>query len=147
MSQAETRVLACVDPSHFANFVVDYGAWAASRLSARLDLLHVIDRHLEIARRADHSGAIGIDAKEHLLSDLSERDEAAVRRLVENHAARTDSERAADLLADWPAAVSEFAVVMPDAYRDAIDERPEADARRSLPASAREDPSLAGSAD
>ena len=79
--------------------------------------------------------------------DLSERDEAAVRRLVENHAARTDSERAADLLADWPAAVSEFAVVMPDAYRDAIDERPEADARRSLPASAREDPSLAGSAD
>ncbi|SEW05084.1 glutamate synthase large subunit [Halobacterium jilantaiense] len=79
--------------------------------------------------------------------DLSDRDEAAVRRLVENHAARTDSERAADLLADWPAAVSEFAVVMPDAYRDAIDERPEADARRSLPASVCEDPSVAGSAD
>jgi len=79
--------------------------------------------------------------------DLSERDEAAVRRLVENHAARTDSERAADLLADWPAAVSEFAVVMPDAYRDAIDERPEADARRSLPASVCEDYSVAGSAD
>jgi len=79
--------------------------------------------------------------------DLSERDEAAVRRLVENHVARTDSERAADLLADWPAAVSEFAVVMPDAYRDAIDERPEADARRSLPASVSEKSSIAGSAD
>jgi glutamate synthase (NADPH/NADH) large chain len=80
--------------------------------------------------------------------DLSERDEAAVRRLVANHAVRTGSDRAADLLADWPTAVSEFAVVMPDAYRDAIDERPEADARRSLPASVREeDPSVVGSAD
>ncbi|MFB6269135.1 MAG: glutamate synthase large subunit [Halobacterium sp.] len=78
--------------------------------------------------------------------DLSERDEDAVRRLVENHAARTDSERAAELLADWEQTVSEFAVVMPDAYRAAIDERPEADARRSLPASARTE-SLAGSAD
>jgi glutamate synthase domain-containing protein 3 len=79
--------------------------------------------------------------------ELSERDEAAVRRLVANHAARTDSQRAADLLADWPAAVSEFAVVMPEAYRDAIDERPEADARRSLPTSVRDDPSVPGSAD
>ncbi|MDH5021553.1 glutamate synthase large subunit [Halobacterium rubrum] len=79
--------------------------------------------------------------------ELSERDEAALRRLVENHAARTDSRRAADLLADWPAAVSEFAVVMPDAYREAIDERPEADARRSLPASVRDDRSVPGSAD
>ena len=79
--------------------------------------------------------------------DLCERDEAALRRLVENHAARTDSRRAADLLADWPAAVSAFAVVMPDAYRAVIDERPEADARRSLPASARDDPSVPGSAD
>ncbi len=78
--------------------------------------------------------------------DLSERDESAIRRLVENHAARTDSDRAADLLGSWEDAVSEFAVVMPDAYRDAIDERPEADARRSLPASAIEG-SLAGSAD
>jgi len=78
--------------------------------------------------------------------DLSDRDESAIRRLVENHAARTDSERAAEMLEDWEDAVSEFAVVMPDAYRDAIDERPEADARRSLPASASEG-SLAGSAD
>jgi glutamate synthase domain-containing protein 3 len=79
--------------------------------------------------------------------DLSERDEVAVRRLVANHAARTDSRRARDLLADWPAAASEFAVVMPEAYRDAIDERPEADARRSLPASVRDEPSVPGSAD
>ncbi|MFC3478507.1 glutamate synthase large subunit [Halobacterium litoreum] len=79
--------------------------------------------------------------------DLSARDESAVRRLVENHAARTDSDRAAELLADWEAAVSEFAVVMPEAYRDAIDERPEADARRSLPESAAEESPVVGSAD
>ncbi|CQH49863.1 glutamate synthase large subunit [Halobacterium hubeiense] len=78
--------------------------------------------------------------------DLSERDESAIRRLVENHAARTDSDRAAELLGNWEEAVSEFAVVMPDAYQEAIDERPEADARRSLPASA-SDGSVAGSAD
>ncbi|WP_233745697.1 GltB/FmdC/FwdC-like GXGXG domain-containing protein [Halobacterium bonnevillei] len=78
--------------------------------------------------------------------DLSERDEDAVRRLVENHAARTDSDRAHELLADWDAAISEFAVVMPDAYRAAIDERPEADARRSLPSRVRTT-GVAGSAD
>ncbi|WP_336034567.1 glutamate synthase large subunit [Halobacterium yunchengense] len=79
--------------------------------------------------------------------DLSERDEAAIRRLVENHAARTGSDRAAAMLEDWDAAVSAFAVVMPDAYRAAIDERPEADARRSLPERVRRAESAAGSAD
>jgi glutamate synthase domain-containing protein 2/glutamate synthase domain-containing protein 1/glutamate synthase domain-containing protein 3 len=78
--------------------------------------------------------------------DLSERDEDAVRRLVENHAARTDSDSAQELLADWDAAISEFAVVMPDAYRAAIDERPDADARRSLPSRVRTT-GIAGSAD
>jgi glutamate synthase domain-containing protein 3 len=79
--------------------------------------------------------------------DLSDRDEAALRRLVVNHAARTDSDRAAALLDDWDAAVEDFAVVMPEAYRAAIDDRPEADARRSLPANAAEDCPLAGRAD
>ncbi|AHG03224.1 glutamate synthase [Halobacterium sp. DL1] len=79
--------------------------------------------------------------------DLSEPDEAAVRRLVENHVARTASDRAAALLDDWDAAIEEFAAVMPEAYRDAIADRPEADARRSLPERAGCGRSLAGSAD
>lgn len=72
----EKKVLACVDQSHFADHVTDYAAWAARRMQAPLELLHVIDRHPEIATTADHSGAIGLDAQTQLLQDLSERDES-----------------------------------------------------------------------
>ncbi|MDZ7701963.1 MAG: glutamate synthase large subunit [Halobacteriales archaeon] len=67
---------------------------------------------------------------------LEDRDEAALRRLVENHAAYTGSDRAAELLDDWSAAREQFVKVLPEAYARAIGERPEADARLRLPASA-----------
>ena len=70
----ENKVLACVDQSHFADYVADYAAWAARRMHAPLELLHVIDRHPEVAMAADHSGAIGFDAQEQLLSELSDED-------------------------------------------------------------------------
>ena len=72
----ENTVLACVDQSHFAAYVADYAAWAALRMSAPLEFLHVIDRHPEIATGNDHSGAIGFDAKEVLLDELSHEDES-----------------------------------------------------------------------
>lgn len=72
----ENRVLACVDQSHFADYVADYAAWAACRMAAPLEFLHVIDRHPEIATGHDHSGAIGIDAQEVLLNELSNEDES-----------------------------------------------------------------------
>mgnify|MGYP006195955945 CR=1 FL=1 len=40
----DNKVLACVDQSAFADHVTDYAAWAAQRLGAPLELLHVIDR-------------------------------------------------------------------------------------------------------
>lgn len=43
----ENKVLACVDQSHFAEYVADYAAWAARRMDAPLEFLHVIDRHPE----------------------------------------------------------------------------------------------------
>jgi nucleotide-binding universal stress UspA family protein len=70
------KVLACVDQSHYANHITDYAAWAATRLSAPLELLHVIDRHPEIATTRDHSGAIGINAERELLTALSQEDES-----------------------------------------------------------------------
>jgi len=73
------KVLACVDQSRYADYVTDYAAWATRRLGAPLELLHVIDRHPEIALGNDHSGAIGIDARERLLAELSEEDEARSR--------------------------------------------------------------------
>lgn len=72
----ENTVLACVDQSHFADYVADYAAWAACRMAAPLEFLHVIDRHPEIATGDDHSGAIGFDAQEILLHQLSNEDES-----------------------------------------------------------------------
>jgi nucleotide-binding universal stress UspA family protein len=77
--KTEQRVIACVDQSPFADAVTDHAAWAAQRLGAPLELLHVIDRHPETAQSKDHSGAIGPDAQEALLSQLSKADEALVR--------------------------------------------------------------------
>jgi glutamate synthase (NADPH/NADH) large chain len=68
-----------------------------------------------------------------LTGELEASDEQAIRRLVENHAAHTGSDRARELLDAWELVVDQFVKVMPDAYREAIEERPEADARRSLP--------------
>ncbi|MEN8718648.1 MAG: universal stress protein [Oceanococcaceae bacterium] len=73
------KVLACVDQSHFADDVADYAAWAAGRLDAPLEFLHVIDRQAEIPAASDHSGAIGFDAQEVLLEELSSQDEARSR--------------------------------------------------------------------
>ncbi|WP_018413465.1 universal stress protein [Methyloversatilis thermotolerans] len=75
----ENKVLACVDQSHFADYVADYAAWAARRMDAPLEFLHVIDRHPELGSGEDHSGAIGIDAQENLLTKLSAEDEARTK--------------------------------------------------------------------
>ena len=79
----ENTVLACVDQSHFADYVADYAAWAACRMDAPLEFLHVIDRHPEIATGDDHSGAIGFDAQEVLLHQLSDEDECRSKAIRE----------------------------------------------------------------
>lgn len=79
----ENKVLACVDQSGFASCVADYAAWAAKRMGAPLELLHVIDRQPEVANDSDHSGAIGMDAQEHLLSELTTQDEMRTRAAKE----------------------------------------------------------------
>ena len=81
--KVERKVLACVDQSRFADYVTDYAAWAAQRMSAPLELLHVIDRHPEISDSKDHSGAIGIDAQEQLLETLSSADETRSKQARE----------------------------------------------------------------
>ena len=79
MNKQDRKVLACVDQSHYADTVADYAAWAARRMDAPLELLHVIDRHLERGSGEDHSGAIGINAQENLLHELSDKDAAIAR--------------------------------------------------------------------
>lgn len=79
MVNTNSKVLACVDRSHFADTVADYAAWAARRMAAPLEFLHVIDRHPEISSSEDYSGAIGFDAQELLLNELSDKDAALSR--------------------------------------------------------------------
>jgi len=75
----EAKVLACVDQSHFADYVEDYAVWAAHRMDAPLEFLHVLDRHPEIAIGNDHSGTIGFGSQEALLAKLSDEDEVRSR--------------------------------------------------------------------
>lgn len=75
----EKKVLACVDHSHYADTVADYAAWAARQMCAPLEFIHIINRHQERGSGEDHSGAIGFNAQEHLLTALSEKDAEASR--------------------------------------------------------------------
>jgi len=67
------KVIACIDGSSAAGSVCDYAAWAASRLAAPLTLLHVLDKSRYPVEN-DLSGNLGVDTREHLLSELAELD-------------------------------------------------------------------------
>lgn len=73
------KVIACVDRSAYAEHVVAWAAWSASRLGLSLEILHIIDRELHKAQSHDHSGAMGINEREQLLEKLSADDEAKGR--------------------------------------------------------------------
>ena len=64
---------------------------------------------------------------------LTEKDERMLTRLVENHEAYTDSDRAAELLAEWETEIENFVRVFPDAYRNSIEEKGADDVREALP--------------
>lgn len=69
------KVLACIDHSSYTLSVCDHAVWAAQRLAAPLEFIHVHDRHPERAQRVDLSGSIGLGAQENLLEDLTRLDE------------------------------------------------------------------------
>jgi glutamate synthase (NADPH/NADH) large chain len=71
-----------------------------------------------------------------LLSGLEPKDRDMLTRLVENHAAYTDSERARELLDDWDEEIENFTKVMPDAYAEVIADRERDDVRNDLPSPA-----------
>jgi nucleotide-binding universal stress UspA family protein len=68
------RIIACIDGSIYSQSVSDYAAWAATRLSASVDLLHVLGRRDLSTATPDLSGSIAVDAQQHLLEDLAKLD-------------------------------------------------------------------------
>jgi glutamate synthase (NADPH/NADH) large chain len=87
---------------------------------------YVYDPDDEFARKAN-TGMVSLE------ETLDESDEAMLRRLVENHAEYTDSDRAAWMLDDWAEVRAQFVKVMPDAYAEVIAERARDDVRTELP--------------
>jgi nucleotide-binding universal stress UspA family protein len=72
-------ILACTDGSIYASSVYQHTAWAAARLSASVEVLHVLDHHRERAARLDMSGSIGLDASDQLTEELTKLEEAEGR--------------------------------------------------------------------
>ena len=68
------KVYACIDGLSNTHAVIDWAAWAALRLALPLEFLHVLERHPERSAVTDFSGAIGPDAQDALLRELSGRD-------------------------------------------------------------------------
>ena len=65
------RILLCTDGSIFAQSSYEYGAWLATRLDARIDVLYVSDVRSQAAAQASNlSGSIGVDASDVLLKQL-----------------------------------------------------------------------------
>jgi glutamate synthase (NADPH/NADH) large chain len=108
-------------------------------------IAYVLDDEGDFANRLN-TGMVELER------ELSERDEAMLRRLVENHAAYTGSERAEELLAEWESVVDSFVKVMPEAYSRVLVENDAEDVRENLPEAAGEavevgDSGLAASGD
>jgi nucleotide-binding universal stress UspA family protein len=78
------KVLACIDHSSYSASVCDYAAWAALRLRAPLEFIHVVDRHPETAPKLDFTGSIGFGAQDALLEDLAALDEKRSKIAVES---------------------------------------------------------------
>ena len=85
-------LLALVDGSAYAKSVCDHAAWAAARMQAGVELLHVLDR--PSARNADLSGTIALGARTALLEQLATLDEQRSKLLSQKGRAILDDARA-----------------------------------------------------
>ncbi|MBC7280689.1 universal stress protein [Hoeflea sp.] len=85
-------ILALVDGSTYAKSVCDHAAWAAARMQAGVDLLHVLDR--PAAQHSDLSGAITLGARTALLDELATLDEQRSKLLQQKGRAILDDARA-----------------------------------------------------
>ncbi len=73
------KLLVCIDASNYAKSVTDCAVWAADRLDASVEVLHVIQRNDAVAARHDLSGTVGLDARSSLLEELVAIDEAEAK--------------------------------------------------------------------
>ena len=68
------KVLAAIDESAYTEGVCRYAAWAAAKMEAPLELLHVLDRDLR-SPAVDLTGNLVLGTSEALLAELADLDE------------------------------------------------------------------------
>ena len=73
-----STILACTDGSLYAPSIYQHAAWAASRLTIPINILHVIERE-DVPLNHDFSGNLGFHANEELMEELTQLDEAHAR--------------------------------------------------------------------
>jgi glutamate synthase (NADPH/NADH) large chain len=95
---------------------------------------YVLDREGDFEEKVNR----GMVSLEH---ELDERDRRMLRRLVENHVAYTDSDRAEYVLEHWEEELEHVVKVMPDPYAGVLEDGAE-DVREDLPSSATPDASV-----
>ena len=93
---AEQKIVTLVDASVYAESVCDHASWAAQRLEAPVELLHVIGRRQ--TGRQDVSGALALGARTRMLEELTKL-EGDMARLGQQHG-RALLDAAADRIAD-----------------------------------------------
>jgi nucleotide-binding universal stress UspA family protein len=72
-------ILACTDGSAYAPSLYQHAAWAAQRLTAGVEVLHVLEHHRERAPGVDLSGSIGFDTSAQLTEELTQLEEVQGR--------------------------------------------------------------------
>ncbi|MBN9023654.1 MAG: universal stress protein [Rhizobiales bacterium] len=87
------RIIALVDGSIYSRSVCENAAWIATRLSAPVELLHVLGRRETTS--SDLSGAIGLGARTEILEELSAVDEARSKLMQRRGRAILDDAEAA----------------------------------------------------
>ena len=86
-------ILALVDGSAYSKSVCDHAVWAAARMNAEIELLHVLDRPGGPAK-SDLSGSIALGARTALLEELATLDEQRAKLLQQKGRAILDDARA-----------------------------------------------------
>lgn len=91
-----SKVLVCVDGSSYADKICTVAAWAAARMNAAVDVLHVLRRESSYhAESSDHTGSLDLGARAKLMEDLAKVDEERGKldqqkgRLILDHSEKT----------------------------------------------------------
>lgn len=88
-----SKILICVDGSPYADKICKVATWAAKRLNAGVDILHVLRRESSYQDpSSDHTGSLGLEDRTKLMEELAKVDEERGRldqqkgRLILEHA-------------------------------------------------------------